>query len=57
MIQDIMRGILFVPETKPISDLLNEFQIKHKQMAVVVNEYPRHRRYYNHGRYSGRIGR
>ena len=39
MIQDIMRGIIFVPETKSISDLLNEFQIKHQQMAVVVNEY------------------
>jgi len=38
-IRDIMRTMLFVPETKRIDHLLNEFQLKHQQMAVVVNEY------------------
>jgi len=35
----IMRSIHIVPETKHIGQLLNEFQLKHLQIAVVVNEY------------------
>jgi CBS domain containing-hemolysin-like protein len=38
-IRSLMRTILIVPETKSIGNLLNEFQIKHQQMAVVINEY------------------
>jgi CBS domain containing-hemolysin-like protein len=38
-IRSLMRTILIVPETKSIGHLLNEFQIKHQQMAVVINEY------------------
>lgn len=38
-IRDIMRTILVVPETKQINQLLNEFQSKHQQIAIVVNEY------------------
>lgn len=29
----------FVPETKKVTELLKEFQIKHMQMAIVVDEY------------------
>ncbi|MBF0101590.1 MAG: HlyC/CorC family transporter [Desulfobacterales bacterium] len=38
-IRDIIRPMLFVPETKRIGQLLNEFQLKHQQIAGVVNEY------------------
>ena len=38
-IRDILRSMHVVPETKGIGHLLNEFQIKHQQMALVVNEY------------------
>ncbi len=38
-LRSIMRSMLEVPETKSISKLLNEFQIKHRQIALVVNEY------------------
>jgi CBS domain containing-hemolysin-like protein len=38
-IRSIMRNILVVPETKLIGQLLNEFQIKHQQIALVVDEY------------------
>jgi len=34
-----MRTMLVAPETKRIGQLLNEFQVKHQQMALVVNEY------------------
>lgn len=35
----LMRDIMIVPDSKNIGKLLNEFQLKHQQMAVVVNEY------------------
>ncbi len=35
----IMREALFVPENKPISGVLQEFQTKREQMAIVVDEY------------------
>lgn len=38
-IRSIMRNMLVVPDTKSIGQLLNEFQIKHQQMALVVDEY------------------
>lgn len=38
-ISDIIRNMHVVPETKSIGPLLNEFQIKRQQMALVVNEY------------------
>ncbi|MFI5219033.1 MAG: hemolysin family protein [Bacteroidia bacterium] len=38
-IREIMRPVLIVPETKRIGQLLKDFQRKHQQMAIVVNEY------------------
>jgi CBS domain containing-hemolysin-like protein len=38
-IRDVMRPMMAVPETKKIGPLLKEFQQKHEQIAVVVNEY------------------
>ena len=38
-ISSIMRSILIVPETKYIAQLLKEFQSKHQQIAIVVDEY------------------
>ena len=38
-IRSIVRNMHVVPETKSIGQLMNEFQIKHQQMALVVNEY------------------
>ena len=38
-IRSIIRPIHIVPETKHIGQLLNEFQIRHQQIALVVNEY------------------
>lgn len=37
--QDLMREAYFVPETKKINDLLEEFQLKKVHMAIVVDEY------------------
>jgi CBS domain containing-hemolysin-like protein len=38
-IRSLVREMLIVPDTKRIGQLMNEFQIKHQQMALVVNEY------------------
>lgn len=38
-LKTILRTITFVPESKRIVLLLSEFQQKHQQMAMVVNEY------------------
>ncbi len=38
-IRNIIRSMLVVPDTKRIGQLLNEFQAKHQQMALVVDEY------------------
>ncbi|HSS51240.1 MAG TPA: transporter associated domain-containing protein, partial [Thermoanaerobaculia bacterium] len=35
----ILKPPLFVPETKPLSELLKELQARHQQAAVVVDEY------------------
>lgn len=37
--QTLIRPPYYVPENKPINDLLNEFQAKKIHMAVVVDEY------------------
>ena len=38
-IRAIIRPVSFVPETKRIGQLLKEFQMKHQQIAIVLNEY------------------
>ncbi len=38
-IRPIIRPVSFVPETKRIGQILKEFQIKHQQIAMVLNEY------------------
>jgi CBS domain containing-hemolysin-like protein len=38
-IRTIIRPVSFVPETKRIGQLLKEFQVKHQQIAMVLNEY------------------
>ena len=37
--QSLIRPAYFVPETKKINDLLEEFQLKKVHMAIVVDEY------------------
>ena len=38
-VKNIMREPYFVPETKPIDDLLNEFKHRNLHMAIVVEEH------------------
>jgi len=38
-VADVMRRALFVPETKPVDELLREFQVNKVHMAVVLDEY------------------
>jgi len=38
-LQSILQPPLFVPETKPLGELLRELQARHQQAAVVVDEY------------------
>jgi CBS domain containing-hemolysin-like protein len=38
-VRDIMREVLFVPETKPAAHLLVEFQQRKRHLAVVVDEF------------------
>ena len=38
-VQDVMRPIRVVPESKPVNDLLREMQEEGAHMAVVVDEY------------------
>lgn len=38
-IRTILRPVSFTPETKRIGLLLKEFQLKHQQIAMVLNEY------------------
>jgi CBS domain containing-hemolysin-like protein len=35
----VMRDVLFVPETKPVLDLLQEFKSRRRHLAIVVDEY------------------
>ncbi len=38
-VRQIMRDVLVVPESKPVSDLLTEFQARKRHLAVVVDEF------------------
>ena len=38
-IQPLTRQVYFVPETKPVSELLKEMQKAHVQLAMVIDEY------------------
>jgi CBS domain containing-hemolysin-like protein len=38
-VRSIMREVLVVPETKPVFDLLLEFQRRRRHMAIVVDEF------------------
>jgi putative hemolysin len=38
-VSQVMRDVLMVPETKTVLDLIREFQQRHRQMAIVVDEY------------------
>ena len=38
-VRSLLREILVVPETKPISDLLQEFQKRRRHLALVVDEH------------------
>ena len=38
-VQHIMREVLVVPETKPLTDLLEEFKHRKRHLAVVVDEF------------------
>lgn len=38
-IKSILRAPVFIPESKKLNNLLNDFQIKHNHMAIVVDEY------------------
>jgi CBS domain containing-hemolysin-like protein len=38
-IRELMRPVYFIPETKKIGGLLRDFQQKHVQMAIIVDEF------------------
>ena len=38
-VRQVMRDVLVVPETKPLSELLAEFQQRRRHLAVVVDEF------------------
>ena len=38
-LKQVMRDVLVVPETKPVVDLLKEFQERRRHLAIVVDEY------------------
>ncbi|MGH9565433.1 MAG: hemolysin family protein, partial [Candidatus Angelobacter sp.] len=38
-VRHLMREVLFVPETKPVADLLLEFQTRKRHLAIVVDEF------------------
>lgn len=38
-IRSIVRPVSFVPETKRIGQILKDFQVKHQQISMVLNEY------------------
>lgn len=38
-VRDLMRDVLVVPETKPLTDLLLEFRRRKRHLAVVVDEF------------------
>jgi putative hemolysin len=38
-IKPLIRDVYFIPETKPVADLLEEMQKAHVQLAMVIDEY------------------
>ena len=38
-LRQVMREVIVVPETKPVLDLLHEFQQRRRHMAIVVDEF------------------
>lgn len=38
-LRQVMREVLVVPETKPVLDLMQEFQQRRRHLAIVVDEY------------------
>jgi putative hemolysin len=38
-VRHLMREVLFVPESKPVADLLTEFQSRKRHLAIVVDEF------------------
>jgi putative hemolysin len=38
-IKPLVRSVYFVPETKPVAELLEEMQKAHVQLAIVIDEY------------------
>src|SRR5688572_31697974 len=38
-IRPLIRSVYFVPETKPVAELLEEMQKAHVQLAMVIDEY------------------
>ena len=38
-IRPLIRSVYFVPETKPVAELLEEMQKAHVQLAIVIDEY------------------
>jgi magnesium and cobalt transporter len=38
-VRDLLKPPLFIPETKPLSELLKELQARFQQVAIVVDEY------------------
>jgi CBS domain containing-hemolysin-like protein len=38
-VRQVMRDVLVVPETKSVLDLIRDFQLRRRHMAVVVDEY------------------
>jgi CBS domain containing-hemolysin-like protein len=38
-VRELMREILFVPESKPVSDLMRQMQSENTHMVIVVDEY------------------
>jgi CBS domain containing-hemolysin-like protein len=39
LIEDVMREVAYVPESKPVDELLREMQAKRSHIAVVIDEY------------------
>src|SRR6185295_6766936 len=38
-ISPLVRPVYFIPETKPVADLLEEMQKAHEQLSMVIDEY------------------
>ena len=38
-VESVMRPVLYVPDSKPVDELLREMQAKRKHVAIVVDEY------------------